>query len=218
MTRSPLSGPEQPPASGGKAKQLVILLHGLGADGNDLIGLAPDFAGALPDAHFISPNAPVPCDMAPFGHQWFSLRDPNPARWLDGVKLATPILNDFIDAQLEAHGLADGDMALAGFSQGTMMALYTALRRPRACAGVLGYSGALIAPELLATELKSRPAVCLVHGAADQVVPFSCMPAAESALAALDVPVEAHARPGLPHGIDGEGIAIGKAFLKRIFA
>ena len=124
-----LSGPSFPPQSGGKPSRLVILLHGLGADGNDLIGLAPYWAPLLPDAEFLSPNAPFPCDMAPYGYQWFSVQDRSPEARLAGVRAAAPILDAFIDDELQKRGLDRGDSALVGFSQGTMMSLFVGLRR-----------------------------------------------------------------------------------------
>src|ERR1700760_4311120 len=142
-----LSGPSRPPASGGPAKQLVILLHGLGADGNDLIGLAPYWAPLLPDAEFVSPNAPFPCDMAPYGYQWFSAQDRSPAAVLAGVRAAAPMLDTFIDESLAERGLGDADRALVGFSKGTMMSLFAGLRRAQPTAGILGFSGRLLAPE-----------------------------------------------------------------------
>jgi phospholipase/carboxylesterase len=202
-------------AAAGEAQQLVVLLHGLGADGHDLIALAPMFAQRLPQAAFVSPDAPFPCDMAPVGRQWFSFQDASPEAILGGVRLAAPVLNAFLDAELARHGLGDGQLVLAGFSQGTMMALYVALRRPAACACVLGYSGALIGAELLAGELKSRPPVLLLHGDADQVVPPGALPAAVAALEALGVPVTSELRPGLGHGIDERGLQLGTEFLVR---
>lgn len=213
-----LTGPVMKPLSGGSAKQLVVFLHGLGADGEDLISLGQVFGQMLPDAQFVSPNASEPCDMAPFGFQWFSLQDRAYTAMLSGVEQAAPVLNHFLDRQLDILGLDDQDMALIGFSQGTMMALYTALRRPNCCAAVIGYSGALIAPEMLAAEIKSRPPVCLIHGDDDPVVMFDAMGAAQAGLTAADVSVECHARPGLGHGIDPEGIRIAGEFLKKHFA
>ena len=213
---STLTGPELP-ARSGITKQLVVLLHGLGADGNDLLGLAPLFAEALPDAHFIAPNAPEPCDMAPYGYQWFSLREWTMESKLRGTQAATPGLNAFLDGQLARFSLDDSSLALVGFSQGTMMGLYAALRRPRPVAGIVGYSGALIGGASLAAEITARPPVCLIHGEADQVVPFAALADAEDTLRANNVPVEAHARPGLPHSIDEAGIVLATAFLLKSF-
>lgn len=215
MAEPTLSGPSAPPVSNGEARQLVVLLHGVGADGNDLIGLAPYFAEALPDAAFVAPDAPFAFDMAPFGRQWFSLADLRPEAVAAGVRRAAPMLDAFIDAELKRRGLADEQLALLGFSQGGMMALHVALRRPRACAAVLGYSGLLAAPESLGAEIRSRPPVLLVHGDADEVVPVRNLPAAAAALTAAGVGVETVRRPGLGHGIDAEGIARGAAFLAR---
>ena len=213
-----LDGPRFGPAAGGKPRRLVLLLHGLGADGNDLIGLAPYFAQALPDCAFVSPHAPFPCDMAPYGRQWFSLQDRSPGPMLAGVQAAAPILDGFISAERDRHGLADRNVALLGFSQGTMMSLYVALRRPQPIGGIVGYSGALVAPQLLAGEVRSRPPVLLVHGEADPIVPFQAMAAAESALKGAGVPVTTLARPELPHSIDDEGIGAGIEFLARHLA
>ena len=211
-----LSGPSHPPSSGGKPRQLVILLHGIGADGNDLIGLAPAWAPLLQDAEFVAPNAPFPCDMAPYGFQWFSLQDRSPAMILAGVRAAAPALDAFIDDALATRGLAEKDLALVGFSQGTMMSLYVGLRRARAVAGILGYSGALIGAETLAAEVRSKARVMLVHGDADPVVPFQALALAERALEAAGVPVETLTRPGLAHGIDEEGLKAGGRFLKEV--
>ena len=133
----PITGPSRAPASGGPAKQLVVMLHGVGADGNDLIGLAPHLATILPDAAFVSPDAPFPCDMAPFGRQWFSLQDRSDAALLAGVQSVAPSVNAFLDAELEKHGLGPDKLVLIGFSQGTMTALYVAPRRPVSIAGVI---------------------------------------------------------------------------------
>ncbi len=209
----PRFGPAQ--AQDGRPKELVILLHGLGADGNDLISLAPLFAQALPAAAFVSPNAPFPCDMAPFGRQWFSFQDRDPAAVLAGVRMAASHLDAFLDAELERAGLPDARLALLGFSQGTMIALHTAIRRAHPCAAVIGYSGALVGPELLAAEVRSRPPLLLVHGDADEVVPFPSMAAAEQALRAAGFGVQVAARPGLGHGIDEAGLQLGAAMLKQ---
>ena len=177
-----LSGPSRPPASGGRPSRLVILLHGLGADGNDLIGLAPYWAPLLPTAEFLSPNAPFPCDMAPYGYQWFSAQDRSPMAVLAGVRAAAPLLQAFIDDALAQRGLDEAGLALVGFSQGTMMSLFVGLRRAKPVAGIVGFSGRLLAPELLAEELRSRPRTLLVHGTDDPLVPYELLATAEAAL------------------------------------
>ncbi len=211
-----LSGPSRPPAAGGAPQQLVILLHGLGADGNDLIGLAPCWAPQLPEAEFLAPNAPFACDMAPYGYQWFSVQDRSPAAVLGGVRAAAPILDGFIDEALAERGLDDSRLALVGFSQGTMMSLFVGLRRARPLAGILGYSGRLLAPELLASELRARPPVLLVHGTDDPLVPYASLAAAESALRAAGVPVETLSCPGVGHSIDQNGLVRGGRFLTEV--
>ncbi len=215
MSPTSLSGPEIPSASG-TPKRLVIFLHGLGADGNDLLSIGP-MLGLPEDTHFLSPNAPFACDMAPYGYQWFSLLDRNPARIIHEIAIAAPLLNAYIDAQIARFKLTPKDVALIGFSQGSMMSLYTAPRREAALAGVVGISGALFGGESLATEKRSAPPICLMHGTYDEVVPFAAMGAAESGLKTAGLVVEAHARPGLGHGIDEAGIAAASAFLRRVF-
>ncbi len=212
-----LSGPEYTPASGGPAKQLVLLLHGWGADGANLIDLADMFARDLPEAHFIAPNAPEICEVNPYGYQWFSLMDRTPSTLLAGARRAAGALNMFIDEKLAALSLPPSALALVGFSQGTMLSLHTALRRMPSIATVVGFSGALIAPESLRTEIASRPPVCLIHGRLDDVVPYAAMDAAEKALQEYQVPVETHTRPAIGHSIDLEGIAIAGGFLKKAF-
>jgi phospholipase/carboxylesterase len=211
---SELDGPTLGPASGRPPTALVVLLHGLGADGHDLIGLAHEWAPLLPDAAFLSPHAPFPCDMAPFGRQWFSLQERTASAILAGIQVAAPILDAWLDSQLARLGLTDDRLALVGFSQGTMMALYTAPRRPRACAAVVGYSGALFATEPLETA-PSKPPVLLVHGDADNVVPVQASVNAGAALAAAGFDVRTEIRPGLAHGIDPEGLQMGGEFLAR---
>src|ERR1700726_1554692 len=144
-----LPGPPPPPVAGGKPRRLVILLHGLGADGNDLIGLQQVWGRLLPEAEFISPNAPFPCDMAPYGYQWFSVQDRTPEAVLAGVRAAAPILDAFITDEMAKRGLGENETALVGFSQGTMMSLFVGLRRAAPLAGILGFSGRLLAAELL---------------------------------------------------------------------
>ena len=215
-----LDGPRLEPRSG-VAKQLVVFLHGYGADGNDLIDIGRAWQQQLPDAAFVSPHAPRPCGQAPMGREWFPLtmRDPN-ERW-DGVNAAAPGLNAFLDAELARRSLTDSALALVGFSQGTMMSLHVGLRRATAPAAIVGYSGMLVTPpneadiDAFAAEIRSRPPVLLVHGDQDQLIPVQALMHAAQGLAALDVPVEWHISPGVGHGIDQEGLRQGGEFIAR---
>jgi phospholipase/carboxylesterase len=216
-----LDGPRLEPRSG-TARQLVVFLHGYGADGNDLIEIGRAWSGLLPDAAFVSPHAPHACGQAPMGREWFALtfRDPN-ERWT-GVNAAAPQLNAFLDAELQRRKLPNSALALVGFSQGTMMALHVGLRRRESPAAIVGYSGMLVIPEDIdpdkfAGEIVSRPPVLLVHGDQDQLIPVQALMHAAQGLCALDVPVEWHVSPGVAHGIDQEGLRHGGEFLARNF-
>ena len=213
----PLTGPALPPASGEPPKKIVLLLHGVGADGQDLIGLAPFFQQVLPDALFVAPNAPHPFDMAPMGYQWFPLGDFSEAHRLAGARAAAPHLNAFMDLLLKHTGLTEADMALVGFSQGTMMALHVGLRREKPVAGIIAYSGMLLGLDALKDEIRARPPVLAMHGDADEVLPVASLPHLVAGLESLDVPADHEVRPGLGHGIDEQEIQRGMAFLTRIF-
>jgi phospholipase/carboxylesterase len=217
-----LDGPRLP-ARSGTARSLVVFLHGYGADGNDLIDIGRAWQAALPDTAFVSPHAPEPCAGAPYGRQWFPLtfRDPD-ERWR-GVEAARPALDAFLDGELASHGLGPGQLALVGFSQGTMMALHAGLRRPVAPAAIVGYSGLLVAPtgktpDAMAGEVTARPPVLLVHGDQDQVIPPEALMVSVGGLGQLSVPVEFHLSRGIGHGIDGDGLALGGSFLAKAFA
>jgi phospholipase/carboxylesterase len=218
---APLEGPRLAPRAGGKARQLVVFLHGYGADGHDLISIGRAWQPILPNAAFVSPHAPEPCGMAPTGRQWFALtfRDPQ-ERWR-GVNAAAPVLERFLDAELARHGLGGNALALVGFSQGTMMALHVGLRRPVPPAAIIGYSGALVLPDdrpdAVRPAVRARPPVLLVHGEADDLIPAQAMLVAAEGLAALEIPVEWHLSPGIGHGIDNEGLRHGGEFLARRF-
>lgn len=212
-----LDGPRWGPASKAKPKQLVVLCHGLGADGHDLIDLAPTWSHALPDALFISVDAPFPHESG-FGRQWWSVGDRSPPVVEVGVRRAAGFLNAFIDAELPRLGLPAEAYAIMGFSQGAMTALFTGLRRTAPPRAILAFSGALVAPETLAAELANRSPVLLVHGEADDVVPVQRSRDAEAALRAVNVPVEAVYVPRLGHGIDDTGLSMGALTLQRAFS
>jgi phospholipase/carboxylesterase len=210
-----LDGPRTTPHAGGKASSLVVLLHGYGADGNDLIGLARYWGPVLPHTAFASPHAPDPCGEAPGGRQWFPLARTDPEKLVAGVTGAAPALDAFLDAELAAHSLTDEALALVGFSQGGMMALHVGPRRKVAPAGIAAFSGLLPAPDRLG-EIRHRPPILLVHGDADEVIPAMATYAAARVLANAGFPVEWHIRPRLAHGIDEEGVRFGADFLRRI--
>ena len=212
-----------PPATGGKPRHVVIFLHGLGDNGRGgLLSIGGLWQSALPDTEFLCPDAPFPFDMAPpeltgGGRQWFSLKDlcagGAVARHANGRAL---LLNDFIDNILTSRNLPPEKLALVGFSQGTMMALYVALRREKPVAGIIGYSGLLAGAESLAAEKKSAPSVLLIHGTEDDVVPYTNLAAAEQVLKKNEIAVSTLTCPGTGHGIDDKGLAAGLKFLKQI--
>ncbi len=215
-----LDGPRLEPQAGGAARQLVVFLHGYGADGNDLIEIGRAWQPLMPHAAFVSPHAPEPCGQAPTGRQWFALtfRDPN-ERWI-GVNKAAPILERFLHAELTRRGLPPSALALVGFSQGTMMALHVGLRLPAVPRAIVGYSGLLVEPpqaqaEKFMAEIKSRPPVLLVHGDRDDLIPVQALLQAANGLAELGVPVAWHISAGIGHGIDQDGLRYGGDFISR---
>lgn len=217
MTSPQLDGPRLAPAAGGAPRQLVVFLHGYGADGNDLIALGREWASDLPHAAFVSPNAPEPCGMAPMGRQWFDLSLGDMSIIAAGVKRAAPPLEAFLDAELARHNLPPEALALVGFSQGTMMALAVGLGRNPSPAAIVGYSGALATVEALPPP-GAGPAILLVHGDMDEVIPVDAMYMAREMLGQAGLPVEWHVSQGIGHGIDGEGLRLGGDFLKQAFA
>ncbi len=210
---SPLSGPSRPAASG-TATSNVVFLHGYGADGNDLLGLAEPLAPHLPDTAFFAPNAPDRCGMNPMGYQWFSIPrmdGSTEAQAVAGMLAAAQALNAWLDTLMTDTGLGAERTVLVGFSQGTMISLQVAPRRAEPLAGVVGFSGRLIQPDLLAAEVVSKPPVLLIHGDQDDVVPPAHLPEASEALMAAGFQVATHVSPGMGHGIapDGLGLALG---------
>ena len=154
--------------------------------------------------------------MNPFGFQWFGISNLSPDIMLAGARSVAETLDAFLTQQMARFDLDESKTALVGFSQGTMMALHVGLRRARPFAGIVGYSGALPGLSALREEIRSRPPVMLIHGDADPMVPVQAMHLAQQGLEALNVPVEAHVRPGLEHGIDEAGVELGARFLKEV--
>jgi phospholipase/carboxylesterase len=198
-------------------KSLVILLHGYGSNGDDLISLAPHWRGVLPATVFVAPNAPEPCPGAPGGFQWWALTSADRGARASGVARAAPVLDAFIDAELARYGLTEAQLALVGFSQGTMMALHVGPRRPRTLAGIVGYSG-MLAEAGVAGPAITRPPILLIHGDADPMIPLAAFYQAEAALVRDGFAVESHVSPGLGHSIDLAGLQLGGQFLANVLA
>jgi phospholipase/carboxylesterase len=223
----PINGPRLE-AKSGQAKQLVVFLHGYGADGKDLIEIGRQWRTWLPDAAFVAPNAPEPCAMSPMGRQWFALSNRPPddrhgadERWV-GVVKARPAIDAFLDAELTRLGLDESRLALVGFSQGTMMALHVGLRRKRAPACIVGFSGVLVGPENLAEAIARGakglpPPILLVHGDMDDLIPFDALFMSADELAKANIPCQWHLAVGVAHGIDAGGLLHGGLFIAQNF-
>ena len=216
MTR--ILNSERREAASGKGTSLVVFLHGYGANAQDLLGLADPLAPHMPDTVFVAPDAPEQCAGSPMGYQWF------PIPWIDGsseedsaagMERAVGDLNAYLDTVMQEEGIGADKTILFGFSQGTMMALYVAPRRPEAVAGVVGFSGRLMSPELLEDEAVVKPPVLLVHGDQDDVVPPASLPEAADALTAAGFEVYAHVMKGTAHGIAPDGLSVAAAFMRE---
>ena len=209
-----LAGPFREPLAGGAPNALVTLLHGIGANGEDLIGLADALAPRFPHAAFHAPDAPHPYAEAGFGYQWFP-REPDAAR-LEGVRAASAAVNAHLADLLAEYALDSRRCVLIGFSQGCMTALHAAPRMEPQLAGVVGFSGALLDAETLPDEARGKPPFLLAHGGADTVVPPTATAEAAQTLAGLGFEVEAHIIPGLGHGIDQRGLELAAQFMERV--
>lgn len=210
-----VNGASLKPRSGEAPKNIVLLLHGFGSSGTDMIALAPAWQEALPDTLFLAPHAPQRCGMMGAGNQWWGLSGFAPSALAAGASSAAPAIDALIDRKLEQYGLTEADLALVGFSQGTMMALQVGLRRPRAVAAIVGYSGMLAGTVGLGHGSFPKPPVLLVHGTADPVVPVAALHMSESQLKRLDVEVTTHISHGVGHSVDPVGLRLGRDFVSE---
>ena len=210
-----LTGPRRD-AKSGQADSLVIFLHGYGADGNDLIGLADPLRDHLPDTVFLAPDAPEKCINNPFGRQWF------PIPHMDGSseemarqshEMSVDLLDAFITDAMAVEGIPADKTFLVGFSQGTMMSLHVGVRRAEQLAGIVGFSGRLLEPDKLESDAKSKPPILLIHGDQDQVVPPENLPLAASALTKSGFEVYTHVSQGMAHGIAQDGLSLALQFI-----
>jgi len=213
-----VNGASLKPLSGAPPKNIVLLLHGFGSSGTDMIALAPAWQAALPDTLFLAPHAPQRCAMMGAGYQWWGLSGFAPSALAAGAASAAPAIDAFIDRKLAQYGLTEADLTLVGFSQGTMMALQIGLRRPRAVAAVVGYSGMLASSAGLGDVGGPRPPVLLVHGTADPVVPVAALHMSESQLKHFGVDVTTHLSHGVAHSVDPVGLRLGQEFVVAGFA
>ncbi|VWX55047.1 alpha/beta hydrolase [Novosphingobium sp. 9U] len=209
-----VNGASLQPLSGGAPKHIVLLLHGFGSSGSDMIALAPAWQQSLPDALFLAPHAPERTGGG--GYQWWGLANLTPQALAAGAHGAAPAIDAFIDRKLAQYGLSEADLAIVGFSQGTMMALQVGLRRPRTVAGIVGYSGMLTGTADLKHNGEPKPPVLLVHGSADPVVPVAALHAGESELKRLGVEVTSHVSPGIGHSVDPVGLRLGLEFVSKV--
>lgn len=213
-----VNGASLKPRSGTAPKKIVLLLHGFGSSGTDMISLAPQWQEALPDTLFLAPHAPQRCRVMGAGYQWWGLSGFAPSALAAGAASAAPAIDAFIDRKLAQYELTEADLALVGFSQGAMMALHVGLRRPRAVAAIVGYSGMLAGTLGLAHDASPKPPVLLVHGTADPVVPIAALHMSESELKRLGVDVTTHISYGVGHSVDPVGLRLGRDFIAEAFA
>jgi phospholipase/carboxylesterase len=199
-----LSGPLLPPRNGAAPEQIVVLLHGYGADGSDLIGLGTHWGQMLPDALFVAPNAPTPCAGNPFGFEWFPLAVDRIAGRIEGARNAAPVIVEFLEDLWAQTGLTAADTFLTGFSQGAMMSLHVGTALPARLKAFVAADG---------FPQADKPAVALIHGELDQVVDPGLSRQAAKELAAAGYDTRLHISPGIAHGISPDGLDFATAFL-----
>lgn len=210
-----VNGTSLQPLTGGSPKQIVLLLHGYGSSGADLISLAPHWQRDLPDALFLAPNAPQRLSYMSSGYQWWPLSAFTPLALASGAASAAPAIDAFIERKLRQYELTEASLAIVGFSQGTMMALHVGLRRPRQVAAIIGYSGMLTGGHELPHLPITKPPVLLIHGSADPIVPVAALHAAKTELEHIGIDVTTHISTGVGHTVDPVGLRMGGEFVAK---
>lgn len=211
-----VNGASLKPLSGAPPKQIVLLLHGFGSSGSDMITFAPTWQRSLPEALFLAPHAPQRTGFGA-GYQWWALSELSPQALAAGAAVAAPAIDEFIDRKLKQYALTEAELAIVGFSQGTMMALHVGLRRPNPLAAIVGYSGMLTGAARLRHDAITKPPVLLVHGSHDPVVPVAALHSAESELKHLGIDVKTHVSAGIAHSVDPFGLQLGVDFVNNAF-
>lgn len=212
-----VNGVSLQPTPGRKPEKIVLLLHGFGSSDSDMIALAPHWQNVLPHTLFLAPHTPQSCSLMGRGFQWWGLSGFAPSALTAGATSAAPAINAFVDRKLSQYGLTEADLALVGFSQGTMMALHVGLRRPLAVAAIVGYSGMLTGTSDLPQGNYTKPPVLLVHGSADPVVSIAALQAAENGLKRFGAHMTTHISAGVAHSVDPVGLQLGKDFVSGAF-
>jgi phospholipase/carboxylesterase len=211
-----LSGPMLAPQSGAAPKQAVVLLHGYGSDGEDLISLGAHWQELLPDALFVSPNAPTVSAANPMGFQWFDIDGNRPEFRVEGARLGGVAIRDFLNELWAQTGLEEKDTILVGFSQGAMMALNVGLSLDRPLMGIIAFAGALLPPDGFGERAFAKPPICIIHGDRDEVVPTEMGASAAETLRANGYEVSYHVSPGVGHGISPDGLGFASHFIAAL--
>ena len=203
----------------------VIVLHGLGADGNDFVPICDELdLAAIGPVRFVFPHAPVRPVTINGGMRmraWYDITGAELVKREDepGLRASLAQVAALLAREVE-RGVAPARIVLMGFSQGCAMALLTGLRQPERLAGIVALSGYLPLAASTAAERSAANAdtpVFMAHGLYDGVVPLARATASRDALLALGQPVEWHTYP-MQHSVAPEEVADLNRFLLRVLA
>ena len=196
---------------------VVIMLHGRGSNGNDLLPLGSYLSNLLPQTAFHSPDGIEPFEGGPFGFQWFSSGEARGGD--DRFRKGSDAVNEFIDEVLDSYSLPSSRCVLLGFSQGAMLSSYVGLRRNEfPLAGVVVLGGMIPSLDTLPSELEHKCPLCLIHGKADPVIPSERIEEAIPELVRIGITHEVHLLDGLGHSIDQRALSLAGSFLVRVLS